>query len=101
MLMVLYAQMCSFMAKYANLDFSDMRSVLILLFNDRVKDPNSDTRATVVSAIRHSLRTRCSLFSLLTSSLMVDGTWYVSIFWVIRVRGSSSLRLFAGLSCLR
>jgi len=24
MLMVLYAQMCSFMAKYANLDFSDI-----------------------------------------------------------------------------
>jgi len=62
--------------------FVSLRSVIILLFKDRLKDPNSDTRATVVSAIRHSLSTSYSLLSVLTFSLMSDENLVrISLFW--------------------
>ena len=65
---------------------SDLLCVAVLCsnpsFKDRVKDPNSDTRATVVSAIHHTLRTSCSLLSVLTFSLMSDENLVrISLFW--------------------
>ena len=58
-----------------------LRSVLILLFKDRVKNSDSDTRTTVVSGIRQSYDEPLSSF-LLTPSLIVDENLVrISIFW--------------------
>jgi len=52
--------------------FLSLRSVSILLFQDRVKDPNPDTRATVVSAIRYTFADTSQSYDELLSPLLVD-----------------------------
>ena len=51
------------------------------------------------SPIRHNLTTSCSLFSLLTSSLVDENLVRYPFILVNHVRGSSCLMLFAGLPC--
>lgn len=46
--------------------------ILILLFQARIRDPNPDTRATVVSAIRYTFADTSRSFDEVFSPLLVD-----------------------------